>query len=32
MTPSRSEADLLALDAAAVQAGLPKFTPMSSRR
>ena len=27
MTPSRSEADLLALDAAAVQAGLPKFTP-----
>ena len=26
MTESRSEADLLALDAAAVQAGLPKFT------
>ena len=26
MTTSRSEADLLALDAAAVQAGLPKFT------
>ncbi len=26
MKPSRSEADLLALDAAAVQAGLPKFT------